>query len=129
MEFICEFFINKKINYGFSGMKASTDRPLHFSIKMEDFNGLLQAGLDKKQSKRELLKHLDAAKTAFKAQINSTKDLDILFQLETWQLFFSTASSIDCNGRNDGDLKKTLLEMTQLFTLIVPKGIERRIIY
>lgn len=86
----------------------------------DDFNSLLKTNLPKKLAKRELLKILEAAKVAFQAEINEAKQLESLFQQETWTIFSSAVETFDF-AKND-ELKRLVLELIKLFTIITPKS-------
>ena len=85
-----------------------------------DFNSLLKTDLSKKLAKRELLKVLEEAKVVFQAEINETKELESLFQQETWAIFCSSIETYDFS-KND-ELKHLVLELIKLFTIIAPKS-------
>lgn len=94
-----------------------THPPTHIARMdgQEDFNQLLKSNLSKKLSKTALRNALETCKNVLKSEINQAKNVESIFQEETWDIFNSAMAGIED--------KRLTLELLQLFTVITPKGI------
>ena len=82
---------------------------------MEGFNQLLKSKLSKRIAKKDFPDVLETLKDVLKKEINETKNFESIFEEETWNVLSS------CIEEHDS---KVVLELLQLYTVIVPKGKE-----
>lgn len=96
--------------------------PTKALVKMEeaeDFNQLLKSKLSKRIAKKDLPTVLETCKNVLKKEINESKNVETIFKEETWNLL---SSSIEGYDTSKEDMRRTVLELLQLYTIIIPKG-------
>jgi hypothetical protein len=87
----------------------------------DDFNQLLKSKLSKRIAKKDLLTVLETCKNVLKKEIEESKNFESIFQEETWNIFISSIEGFD---NFEGLI---ILELFQLFSIIIPKGKERKL--
>lgn len=87
--------------------------------EVEDFNQLLKSKLSERIAKKDLQIVLETCKNVLKKEIYESKNVEGIFEEETWNLLSSCIEGYDTTKE---DSRRAVLELLQLYTIIIPKG-------